>query len=73
MSTAFDPYHVFEFLKSNIFLIALLLFLVIGSAKLILVDLISLVMLYKRLKLVIRSELPAERALVTRRRRLKRK
>lgn len=56
--TTFDPYRVFEFLKSNIYLIALFCFLAIGSAKLILEELISLVILYKRLRWVIRSERP---------------
>jgi hypothetical protein len=65
--TTFDPYPVFDFLKSNIYLIALCLFLAIGSAKLILEELISLVILYKRLKFVIRSELPPEMRLVVRR------
>ena len=52
----FDPYSVFDFLKSNIYFIALLLLVAIGLAKLILEELISLVILYKRLKRVIRSE-----------------
>ena len=56
MSTTFDPYSVFDFLKSNIYFIALLLLVTIGLAKLIIEELISLVILYKRLKRVIRSD-----------------
>ena len=54
----FEPYLVFDFLKSNIYFIALLLLVAIGLAKLILEELISLVILYKRLKKVIRSDRP---------------
>jgi len=58
MATTFDPYSVFDFLKSNIYFIALLLLVTIGLAKLIIEELISLVILYKRLKRVIRSDHP---------------
>jgi len=53
-----DPVSVFDFLKSNIYFVALLLLVAIGLAKLILEELISLVILYKRLKRVIRSDGP---------------
>lgn len=57
-----EAYSIFDALKSKIFLIALCLFLAIGSARLILQELISLVIMYKKLKAVIRLELPVEQS-----------
>ena len=48
--------------KSLIFSAALVLFLLIGSAKLIIEELISLVILYKKLRATIRTPHPLESA-----------
>ena len=58
IAATFDPYSVFDFLKSNIYFIALLLLVAIGLANVIIEELISLVIRYKRLKRVMKSETP---------------
>ena len=48
--------------KSLVFTAALFLFLLIGSAKLIIEELISLVILYKKLRATVRTPYPLEPA-----------
>ena len=60
MATFTDSFVLFDSLKTTIFSIALCLFIAIGSARLILQEVIALIVIYKRLKLVLRSEVPPE-------------
>jgi hypothetical protein len=55
-----DSFLLFDSLKSTIFSVALCLFIAIGSARLILQELIALIIIYKRFKLVLKSEVPPE-------------